>query len=32
MDNQTLSIILWVVAGLVLVLFLARRRKRKSTR
>jgi hypothetical protein len=30
MDNQTLSAILWVAAGVMLVLYLMRRRKRKS--
>ena len=32
MDNQTLSAILWVAAGIVLVLFFLRRRKRRSVR
>jgi len=30
MDNQTLSVILWIAAGVVLVLLIMRRRKRKS--
>ena len=29
MDNQTLSVILWVAAALVLVLYIMRRRSRK---
>lgn len=29
-DNQTLSAVLWIGAGLVLVLLIMRRRKRKS--
>lgn len=32
MDNQTLSVILWIAAGIILVLFLVRRRKRRTTR
>jgi MYXO-CTERM domain-containing protein len=32
MDRSTLSIVLWVVAALVLVLYLVRRRKRKLLR
>lgn len=32
MDNQTLAAILWVAAGLMLVLFLMRRRKRRTMR
>lgn len=30
MDNTTLSAILWIAAGLMLVLYLMRRRKRKA--
>ena len=30
MDNQTLSTILWIAAAVVLILYLARRRKRRS--
>jgi LPXTG-motif cell wall-anchored protein len=30
MDNQTLSAILWIAAGLVLVLLIMRRKKRKT--
>jgi LPXTG-motif cell wall-anchored protein len=29
MDNQTLSMILWIAAGILLVLLVMRRRKRK---
>ncbi len=29
MDKETLSVVMWVLAALVLVLYLARRRKRK---
>jgi MYXO-CTERM domain-containing protein len=32
MDNSTLSTILWILAGLILVLYLARRRKRRTLR
>jgi hypothetical protein len=32
MDNQTLSTILWVMAGAVLVFLIMRRRKRKTLR
>jgi LPXTG-motif cell wall-anchored protein len=32
MDNTTLSAILWIAAGLILVLYLLRRRKRRSLR
>lgn len=32
MDNQTLAAILWIAAGIVLVLFLMRRRRRRSVR
>ena len=32
MDNQTLSILLWVLAGAVLVVLIMRRRKRKTLR
>ena len=32
MDNQTLSVILWIAAGIISVLFLMRRRKRRITR
>ena len=32
MDNQTLSILLWVLAGAVLVVLIMRRRKRKMLR
>ncbi len=32
MNNQTLSIVLWVAAAVVLFLYLARRRKRRSMR
>ena len=32
MDNTTLSAILWIAAGLMLVLYLMRRRKRKLTK
>ena len=32
MDNQTLSIILWIAAGILLVLLISRRRKRKTMR
>jgi hypothetical protein len=32
MDNQTLSIILWVMAGAALVVLIMRRRKRKTLR
>jgi hypothetical protein len=31
MDNSTLSAVLWIAAGGMLVLYLARRRKRKIT-
>ncbi len=31
MDPKTMQIILWVAAGVVLILFLMRRRKRKHT-
>lgn len=30
MDNGTLSILLWIAAGVLLVVYIARRRKRKS--
>jgi LPXTG-motif cell wall-anchored protein len=32
MDNTTLSAILWIAAGLILVLYLMRRRKRRTLR
>ena len=32
MDNETLSIILWIAAGILLVLIIMRRRKRKMLR
>jgi MYXO-CTERM domain-containing protein len=32
MDNSTLSTILWILAGLILVVYLARRRKRRTLR
>ena len=32
MDNQTISIILWLVAGALLLMLMMRRRKRKSLR
>ena len=32
MNHQTLSIILWIAAAVVLFLYLARRRKRRSMR
>ena len=32
MDNQTLTILLWVFAGVVLVALIMRRRKRKALR
>jgi LPXTG-motif cell wall-anchored protein len=32
MDTQTISAILWIAAGIVLVLFFMRRRKRRSIR
>ncbi len=32
MDQQTMSAILWIAAGLMLVLYLMRRRKRKLTK
>ena len=32
MDNQTLSIILWIAAGILLVFLIMRRRKRKTLR
>jgi hypothetical protein len=32
MDNSTIATILWVCAGAVLLLYLARRRKRRSLR
>jgi LPXTG-motif cell wall-anchored protein len=32
MDNTTLSAILWIAAGLILVLYLLRRRKRRTLR
>ena len=32
MDNSMMQTALWVVAGLLLILFMARRRKRKATR
>jgi len=32
MDNTTLSAILWIGAALILVLYVARRRKRRSLR
>jgi hypothetical protein len=32
MNNQTLSIILWIAAAVVLFLYIARRRKRRSMR
>jgi len=32
MDNSTISVILWIAAALVLVLYLARRSRRKRSR
>jgi hypothetical protein len=32
MDNQTISIILWIAAGVILVAIIMRRRSRKSLR
>lgn len=32
MNNDTMSAVLWIAAGLLLVLFIMRRRKRRSAR
>ncbi len=32
MDNSTMQVVLWIAAGLLLVLFMSRRRKRKAAR